>query len=159
MVNPREATRDLFYTQKAILFILVPILTLMLAFTKREALNYGAITLDFNETSALVVGVIDISSSPEIYDAVYSFRAQNGSVYHGKYRVDGSSTGVSVGDKLQIAYSGYFPEHSTLLELYPTKKTSFIIFVSSIIGLILVIAGIIYLTIKIERHKQQSRYY
>ncbi|MCC2522198.1 hypothetical protein [Vibrio coralliilyticus] len=162
MYYPREAQRGNLYTQKTILLILLPIVMLVGLYAKSEALNYGAIELSPAQANALVTEVRENKYNSNKYQVFYTFTSDKSVSHQSVYRVNDIHDKYpkpKEGERINVAYSSWFPEYNIPANYHSFNQTSFFIFVSSVLAFLAVIAGVIYLIIKIEAHKQQDRYY
>ncbi len=162
MYYPREAQKGNLYTQQAILLILLPIIMVVGLYAKADALNYGAIEINPVHTQAQVLAIRDHSFNATSYEIFYLFTTEDSSQWIGKYQVNDVNREYpkpAAGDELALAYSGSAPEYNIPANMHPFTKTAFAIFVSSLLAFVFTFGAIVYLIIKIEKHKQQDKYY
>jgi hypothetical protein len=158
MYYPRESKRDFLYTKNTILMIFSLVAGLVAAFTFDEAFSYAAIELSFNKSNAKITQIEENQYNSYMLIVTYSFIIKDNSTAEGVFKSNTSAL-PKIGDDLPIVYSGFSPNYNSRYLNHINKKISFYICSANILIILLSMFFVFRTAKKIQKLKEEDKYY
>lgn len=159
MPYPREAERDYLYTRRIILVLFSLIAAFLMSACIDKGLSYLAIELDYNKTDATIVKVEEKSDGLRLL--TYSFVTTKGINKEVMIaaRWNTFNHEPELGESLPVVFSGFLPDQNTPYELHQYHKSSFYICLFSALVIVITIVLVFFTGKKIQKQKEEDKYY
>ncbi|WP_342607102.1 hypothetical protein [Vibrio tritonius] len=138
---------------RSILVILGFVFAVLIAYSKSQALTYGAIRFDFDTTAASVTKIDVNHRHNDIIFVHYSFTSGTSKPYQGSYEVHSAKEDYPypVGSRLPIVFAKHFPEFNTLEEMHTQMRSAFYLFVICFILMPIDVMVALWYSVKIQQ--------
>lgn len=138
---------------RSILVILGFVFAVLIAYSKSQALTYGAIRFDFDAKAASVTKIDVNHRHNDIIFVHYTFTSGTSKPYQGSYEVHSAKEDYPypVGSRLPIVFAKHFPEFNTLEEMHPKMRSAFYLFVICFILMPIDVMVALWYSVKIQQ--------
>ncbi|WPC72817.1 hypothetical protein [Vibrio porteresiae] len=135
------------------LVVLGFVFAVLIAYSKSQALTYGAIRFDFDTTSAFVTQIDVNHRHDDIIFVHYQFSSEKTESYEGSYEVHSLKEDYpyQVGSQLPVVYAKHFPEFNTLEEMHPQMRSAFYLFITCFILMPIDVMVALWYSVKIQQ--------
>lgn len=157
MYYPRESKKDFLYANRAYLFILIFVATVLFTLSFKEGSTYLLLSIDSAVVSGEVTNVTDELSVRRID---YQFTDARGRLREGTSEASRErSLGISTGHRVAILYSPLFPSVSQAQLGMSRLRPGFYLFAASLIFIAISVALSFFVVVSIIKHRADDKRY